>query len=96
MNKYEAMLIVGPEPAGDDKGSYYKQFNDLFSKNGATIVSSVVWSEKRRLSYPIKKQREGVYYLVTFESVPESVSKIRGALSLNDSVLRTLILEVHP
>jgi len=93
MNKYEAMLIVRTDFLDKAGESLFKQLNDVFSKNGATIISSGVWAEKKKLSFPIKKQREGTYYLVVFESPPEAIEKIRHTLALNDTVIRTSILK---
>ncbi|MDD4909593.1 MAG: 30S ribosomal protein S6 [Candidatus Omnitrophica bacterium] len=94
MNKYETMLILKPDSPAQEREALMKSLTDLFSKNGATVISSAVWSEKRKLAYPIKKQKEGVYHLMVFESAPEAVVKIRHALSLNDSVIRASILKI--
>ncbi len=51
---------------------------------------------KRRLAYPIKKNRFGFYCLVNFSSSSEDVKKINEYLRMNTSVLRHIIIQADP
>jgi small subunit ribosomal protein S6 len=47
---------------------------------------------KRRLAFPIKKQKEGYYFFMNFEANPTLVKALRSSYRLNETVLRLLIL----
>ena len=49
---------------------------------------------KIKLSYPIKKQRTGVFGYLHFFIKPENVSKLREMLKLNPAILRFLIIKL--
>ena len=93
--KYELMIIVDAKHTGEAKESIYKEVTDTVVKGGGKIISSQVWIEKHRLTYPIKKQNEGTYYLVNFESDGQAVKKIEPMLRLNERILRYLISRVE-
>lgn len=93
MAEYEAMLIVQPNINEERKKELFDGINDTASKNGAEIISSSVWSEKRKLSYPIKKFQEGIYYLIGFKANPGAISKLKQAYKLNENIIRLLIVK---
>jgi len=54
-----------------------------------------VWG-KRRLSYEINKQPEGIYALLDVNAEPAAVKELDRQLSLQDTVLRTKVLRATP
>jgi small subunit ribosomal protein S6 len=91
MNKYEAMFIIKPDLSEEERKNLFKQVADAVSKNKGEVSSAEVWSEKRRLIFPIKKQQEGLYYLVNFALAPQGIKEINRAYKLNENILRVLI-----
>ncbi len=92
MNKYEGMFIVKPDLAEEEKKTVFGQINDAIAKNNGDIASSAIWSERRKLCFPIKKCREGIYYLLNFNlEDPQKMSQIRQIYKLNENILRVLI-----
>lgn len=91
MNKYEAMFIIKPDLSEEDKNTLFKQVQDSVTKNGGSISSGNLWSEKKKLYFPLKKYQEGIYYLLSFELASDGVDKIRLAYKLNENILRVLI-----
>jgi small subunit ribosomal protein S6 len=91
MNKYETMFIVRPELSEDERKVVSGQLKDIAVKNGCTVASMDLWSDRRKLAFPIKKQQEGLYYLMTFTAPAEAISKLKYAYTLNESVLRILV-----
>lgn len=92
MNKYEAMFIINPELTEDDRKALFGQIAETIGKNGGKVVSADIWSERRRLTFNIKKKSEGVYYLAHFELPTAGLDKIRYAFKLNENILRVQIL----
>lgn len=95
MVDYEAMFIVRSELNEEEKKELYAQLNDAIVKNQGEILSSSVWSEKRKLGYPIKKAQEGIYYLITFKIAPSAILKLRQAFRLNENIIRMLITKIN-
>ena len=91
MNKYEAMFIIKPDLSEDERKALYSQISDTVSKNSGAVTNTSVWAERRKLYFPIKKCKEGTYYLAAFDLDPAAVTKIRHAYNLNENILRVLI-----
>lgn len=95
MKSYEAMFILRSDIDKDKTKLLLSQINDLFTKNKATLVSSSVWAESRKLIFKIKKQDTGTYFLVNFKSDAAAISKIYRDSSLNDNILRLMITRLE-
>lgn len=91
MRKYEAMFIVNPELSEEERKNLFNQIHEVITKNNGKLTNSGIWAEKRKLYFPLKKHREGVYYLINFDVSSDAISKIRHSFGLNENILRTLI-----
>ena len=94
MKKYEAMLIIKPDLSEDEKKTLFNQISDAVTKNNGNVSAGSVWSEKRKLYFPIERYREGIYYLLNFTTEPKSITDINHAYKLNENILRVLITGV--
>lgn len=95
MKKYEAMFIIKPDLSEDDRKNLFNQISDAIVKNGGTVTNAAVWSERKKLFFPIKKFLEGVYYLVDFSSGTEAIVKLKHVYKLNENILRVLITKTE-
>lgn len=93
MNKYEAMFIVKPELNAEEKKTLFSQIADIIVKNNGKVSDANIWSEKRKLCFPIRKHDEGSYYLVNFNLEASAITKIKYAFKLNENILRVMILK---
>lgn len=91
MNKYETMFIVKPDLSEEEKKTLFTQISDVVTKHNGVVSSAAIWAEKKKLFFPLKKYREGIYYLVNFDAAPLSIKDIRHAYILNEFILRVLI-----
>ena len=94
MNKYEAMFILKPDLSDEDRKTVFNQINEAVSKNQGSISTASVWSEKRKLCFPVKKYQEGLYYLVNFSVPGLAIKEIEQAYKLNENILRVLITKL--
>lgn len=92
MKQYEAMFILKPDmdKAGIDK--ILKHIQELVAKHKGAITGTKEMG-KNKLSYPLKKNKEGIYYLINFSIAPDAINGIKKSLVLNESVLRMIIIE---
>jgi small subunit ribosomal protein S6 len=95
MKKYEVMLIIKPDLSEDEKKTLFNQISDAVTKNNGNVSAGSVWSEKRKLYFPIKRYREGIYYLLNFTTEPKSITDINHAYKLNENILRVLITKLE-
>ena len=94
MNKYEAMFILKPDLSEEEKKTLLGQITDAVVKRQGTVLQASVWADRKKLFFPLKRFMEGVYYLMNFSASPSSISEIRQAYRLNESILRVLITRV--
>lgn len=95
MRKYEAMFIIKPDLSEEERKTLFSQVRDVITKNQGDVQGGSIWQEKRKLYFPIKKYREGLYYLLNFSSVPSSIKEIMNVYKLNEEILRVLITKME-
>ena len=99
-NKYEAMFIIKPDLKDEEKSSVMKGIKEQVVKQQGNVSDDSIWAERRKLAYdlfPIGGQmrfKEGMYYLIHFETDPLSVASLRAHYSLNEHILRFMILRL--
>ncbi|MCL2001191.1 MAG: 30S ribosomal protein S6 [Planctomycetes bacterium] len=89
---YEAMFIVDSAKAKEDYAKLEMECLGCLTRHGAKIVKTVKWDE-RRLAYEIKKIRRGTFILVHFHAEPSAIGKMERQISLNENILRVLIMK---
>ncbi|MBU4312341.1 MAG: 30S ribosomal protein S6 [Candidatus Omnitrophica bacterium] len=92
MKKYEGMFIIKADLAKEGLEKTATQVQDIIKKQDGSLDNIKEWG-KQKLAYPIKKHKEGVYYLIDFHIDTTAIAKIRRSFSLNESILRVLITE---
>ncbi len=95
MRKYEIMYIVRPTLSEDEIKEVSKNFEDILTKNGATITGSKEMGQ-RELAYEIKKFKSGYYFVVNIESNDDKAIKEFDRLALISSdIVRHLITKME-
>ncbi len=89
--KYEALFIFRPLPQDDKLQVVIKKALDEVTTRGGQISKSEPWG-KKTLAYPIKKEREGVYYYIEFDLETGKIAELRREYSLTAEIVRVLIL----
>lgn len=95
MNRYEALFILRSNLNKEKFKDLIDWLKMVIDKYKGKVISSEVWQESRKLAYPIKKEVEGTYYLLNFNSEPGVISKIHEEYRLNDNILRFIILRLR-
>jgi small subunit ribosomal protein S6 len=94
-NVYECMFLLDTNKVAGDTGAVQKQLHGILERNQAEVLASRPWDD-RRLSYPIKGHKKGLYYLTYFRTDGKNLDTIERDFALNETILRTLILHVDP
>jgi small subunit ribosomal protein S6 len=95
-NVYECMFILDSGKVSGNIETADKQLRAIFEKNNAEVLVSRQWGDDRKFSYPIKKQKKGIYYLTYFSSEGKNLVPIEHDCSLNETILRMLVIKIHP
>ena len=88
MNKYELVYIVDAHAPQSTKDDVAKQVADALAKTEIKLVSSQLWLDRHKMSFPIQKIGEGSYYLLNLEAKSSSVAKLQSILRINEQILR--------
>ncbi len=91
---YELTYIVSPLSL--DANAAAGKVRDFIVNNLGGQVKKEYIGEKKKLSYPIKKQAAGSYVIVEFSTEPEKMDDLKKFLDLNTDILRHLLLTQYP
>jgi len=94
-NVYECMFLLDTNKVAGDVHAAAQQLHTLLERNKAEILASRPWDE-RRLAYPVKGHKKGLYYLTYFRTEGPNVVAIERDFALSELVLRYLVLLVDP
>jgi small subunit ribosomal protein S6 len=89
------MFLLDTNKVAGDVPTAVKQLHGILERNHAEVLASRPWDE-RRLAYPIKGHKKGLYYLTYFRTEGTNVVGIERDFALNETILRTLILHIDP
>ena len=96
MNKqeiyYETMYILRPDIAEEEVNKHIEKYNKLLEDMGGKILDSQMRG-KRRLAYPIAKNREGIYVQLSHQGDGQHIAKIEKAMRLSEDVIRYMTLK---
>ena len=73
-NSYETVFILSTTQGEEAVQTNVQKFKTLIEKNA--VIDSVDEWGKRRFAYPIEKQTEGYYTLISFTSAPDFIAEL--------------------
>ena len=93
MAVYEGMFILDPAKYSRDPAGSAQQINDLIAQFGGTVLAARLWDE-RKLAYPIKGHKKGVYWLTYFRMPGEQLIALERQCEISDDIIRKLVLKI--
>ncbi len=93
MAVYEGMFILDPTKFARDPGAAAQQVADLLTNHGGTILAARLWDE-RKLAYPIKGHKKGVYWLTYFTMPGGNLIALERQCEITEDIVRKLVLKV--
>jgi len=90
MKNYEAIIVLKPQQE-DLAEKVINTILDNIKKNKGEIISQDNWG-KKPIAYPIKNNKEGIFYKLNFSLEPALIDDLKKNCSLNSEILRTMIL----
>ena len=87
------MFIVDPALSDNDIQIIQERLRELAVSRGAEVKKLAVW-ERRRMAYPIKGRRDGIYLLAALRTSPAVVKELDQQLSVTENVLRHMVVKL--
>ena len=93
MPLYELGVIIDPEIPPEEETSTLERLEGIITDAGGEIADKDAWG-RRQLAYPIRKKNYGVYHFWKFNVGGEVLEQLNFEMRTNDSVMRSLILNM--
>lgn len=92
MKSYELMLIFDPSLEENVINEELSKITSIIEKEKGEILNKDIWGLKK-LAYPIKRQDNGFYAVLYFNSDAMVLSELDRLNKINDKILRHLIVK---
>ncbi len=91
MRDYELMTVFRPDLEEQPLQEAVERLNGLITARGGETASGDTWG-RRRLAYPIRDFRDGIYHLTMLKLDPKATDDLERTLMLNDQIIRYLLI----
>lgn len=100
-SRYEVLFVAIPEISAEEIATLEKGFSELLKEQKASLISFEKWG-KYRLSYQIRKNDYGVYFLTRFE-IPEVLQRVAAVeavrhfftVKYHELVMRAMVVNLE-
>jgi small subunit ribosomal protein S6 len=94
--EYETIYILRSDVDADTAEKVQGRVAEVVDRSKGKLVKVEGWG-RRRLAYPVAKQKKGVYVYVRYVGMGDLVSEVERNLKLQDAVLKyqTVMLNEH-
>lgn len=90
MRKYELVCVVQPDLDETAFNGVLDRVKGWVSESGGSVDKVDIWG-KRKLSYSIRKQREGNYVLFNLSLNPTATTALEQNLRYTETVMRHML-----
>ena len=90
---YELMLILDPNLRDSEVKKKLKELTDMFEKAGGKVTHEDFW-DKRKFSYKLKGNSEGIYMVYNLELPNNFIKELRDFFRIEKEVLRSMIISL--
>ena len=91
MRNYEFTFIVHPDVEDEGIADTTEKVSQFIAAGGGQVTNVNHWG-RRRLAYPIQRQREGYYVLMQVQLDPKSLGELERNLKLTEEIIRYLLV----
>lgn len=92
MQTYELMVILKPQISDTQIAEFVENVKKLIGNSKGEIIAEDRLGRKK-FSHPVKRNKDGFYLYIKMKVAPESLQDINNSLTLQEPVLRTMILK---
>lgn len=92
-NHYESVVVLNATLEDAQTNSVLNRIEDQISSNSGQILNIDKWGRKR-LAYPIHKQKSGFYVVYQYEAPRELITKLERSFRLDENIIRFLTIKL--
>ncbi|MBY0356471.1 MAG: 30S ribosomal protein S6 [Candidatus Obscuribacterales bacterium] len=93
LRKYETVYIIRPTLDDESVDRTVNTVEEFIKAQGGNIITSEK-KGRRRLSYEVKKMRDGFFVAVRYEVKSEAITPLKRLLSLSEDIIRSITVKV--
>lgn len=93
MRKYEALLLLSPELATDNRQEILENLKGVLERQDATILLTDEWG-MRDLAYPVDKKTRGHYTRLEFAAPPTAIAEFERIVRITDGVMKFVTVKL--
>jgi len=90
--KYDVIYILDPNSTTEESAAVSSKVEQVVAEAKGTVLKKDDWG-KRRLSYMVKKQREGHYIFFHLQIAPDTVAEVTRNLRLMEKVIKFTVVK---
>ncbi len=94
MPNYETVFILKPTLSNEKVEEVLGKVKGIITSGNGTVILSDSWG-KRRLAYPVKKNKEGSYYLLQFSADGHVVGVLENFFRTTDDIIKYITLKIE-
>ena len=94
LNKYETVFIVRPTLDDEAVDRCVNTVEEFIKGQGGKIISTDKKGRKR-LSYEVKKLRDGFFVVLRYEVKPQAIVAFRRVIQLNEEIIRSITVALE-
>ncbi|MFZ5948880.1 MAG: 30S ribosomal protein S6 [Stygiobacter sp.] len=88
---YESVVLINAALEDDQIEVILKKIQDTITSHGGSIIEIDKWGRKR-LAYPIKKNKSGYYAIFRFTATPDLIATLERNYRLEENIYRYLTI----
>ena len=89
-NLYEGMFLLNQAAVGAGIGAAIDHVREVLGRIDAEVITLRKWDD-RKLSYTVKRQKQGVYLLALFRADGTRLAEAENTFNLSEQVLRMMV-----
>lgn len=93
MRNYELVCVVQPDLDETALNGVVEKVKGWVAESGGSVDKVEMWG-KRKLAYLIRKQREGQYFLLNIQLLPEAATALERNIRFLEPVMRHLLIAI--
>lgn len=94
MRSYECTIALHPDLGDAGVQEQIDRIQSVITDNGGSVKQVAEWGP-RDLSYPIRKERKGIFRVVVFDGEGATVSELERNMRISDHVLRYITIRIE-
>ncbi len=87
---YETVFVLPGDAQPQKVDDFVEKVKSLITQKGGDVTLTEKWG-RRRLAYPIGRQREGYYTFIQFNAQPSFVAELNQFFRVSEDVIRQII-----